>query len=134
MERMTKSRESGASLFNVDEIETKPKEENPVKQFMKYFFDSFEKVHGKKYVANFGKDGKIAKDLLKIIPLGEAKLLVDRFLTSKDTFIVNSGFTFGVFRSQINKLRVNNGSMQTSRKQRLENADSERTAAIKWQE
>ena len=70
-----------------------------------YFYASYKQVFKKDYVANFGKDGKIFKDLLVVIPLVEIKSLIDKFFASEDKFIKKSGYTTNIFTSQINKLR-----------------------------
>ncbi len=70
-----------------------------------YFYSTYKQTVEGDYVANFGKDGSIFKDLSEVIPLDELKTLVDRFFASKDPFIKQSGYTVGVFKSQINKLR-----------------------------
>ena len=99
------------------------KEVSPVKQLMDYFFTAFEKTHNKKYVCSFGKDMSLAKKLLQTIPLEELKILVDKYFMSTDSFICNSSYDFGIFNSQINKLRIGgkngfakSGSAQSFRK------------------
>ena len=123
------------SLFDLKAFEVeKVKGISPVKILLHYYFKAFERVHGVKYiVGNFGKDGKLAKDILNVISLDEARDLVDKFLISTDPFILNSGFTFGVFKSQINKLRMTNGTMQGTRKQRIEQVDTDLARKINWQ-
>ncbi len=74
-----------------------------------HFYTSYQQHCNKDYVASFGKDGRIFKDLLAVVPLEELKTLVDRFFESEDRFIKDSGYTIGVFRSQINKLRKEQG-------------------------
>lgn len=71
-----------------------------------YFYSSYKQVFKKDYVANFGKDGAIFKGLLGIVPLEELKTLIDKFFESEDRFIKESGYTVGVFKSQINKLQT----------------------------
>ncbi|MEA2036444.1 MAG: hypothetical protein U9O94_02970, partial [Nanoarchaeota archaeon] len=58
------------------------------------------------YIANFGKDGKIIKDLLKIIPPDDLKKLIDKFMASDDDFIEKAGYTIGVFKAMVNKLQM----------------------------
>lgn len=76
------------------------------------FFSKF----GQKYVANFAKDGKQFKNLLKFLDsefpddpesaLSELFLLQERFFKSNDAWITSSGYTVGAFIAVINKLRV----------------------------
>lgn len=70
-----------------------------------YFYSIYEQKTGHKYIADFGKDGAIFKNLLKIIPEDELKTLIDRFFETTDDFILKAGFTTGVFKTQVNKLR-----------------------------
>jgi hypothetical protein len=69
-----------------------------------HFYKKFKDVMGKAYVANFGKDGAIFKDLIAVIGDDDVIKAVDRFFISEDDFIKKSGYTVGVFKSQINKL------------------------------
>ena len=70
---------------------------------LKYFGEIHEKTRKEKYVANFGKDGKIFKELLAILETNEIKRRIDLFFKSDDEFIQKAGYTVGVFKSQINK-------------------------------
>ena len=72
-----------------------------------YFYDKYLQRTGCPYVRNFGKDGAIFKELLKIVPEEELKTLIDRFFDLKDEFVVKAGFTVGVFKTQINPPRSN---------------------------
>jgi len=71
-----------------------------------YFYVSFRNKFHQDYVADFAKDGNIFSDLLKTTSVDDLKVLIDSFFASEDKFIVEKGgFTTGVFKSQINKLR-----------------------------
>lgn len=64
-----------------------------------------------KYVAQgFGKEGKLLKEALKVVPEEEMFKLIDKFFQMNDNFVKSSGYTIGVFVSQINKLRTSKGS------------------------
>lgn|SRR3990167_3934380 len=71
-----------------------------------YFYSAYKQAFATDYIANFGKDGKIFKELLVAIPVKELQSLIDMFFKKKDSFTLNAGFTVGVFKSQINKLRM----------------------------
>src|SRR3990167_5512355 len=71
-----------------------------------YFYLRFKETFGKEYIANFGKDGKIFKDLLVKIPIIEIKKLIDMYLITPDKFIEDGGYSVGIFRSRINSLRI----------------------------
>src|SRR3990167_6753644 len=75
-----------------------------------YFYASYQQFLKTPYVADFGKDGRIFKGLLAGVPLEELRTLIDRFFVSEDKFIKEAGYTIGVFKSQINKLRGKNGT------------------------
>lgn len=70
-----------------------------------YFYTTYQTVFNTKYVANFGKDGKIFQSLVEILPTDKLKSLIDKFFQSQDEFIKEAGYTVGVFKSQINKLQ-----------------------------
>lgn len=72
----------------------------------KVFYDAFQTKFGKPYVASFGKDGAIFKELGKIIPEEELVVLINRYFASEDKFIKDAGYTVGVFKSVINRLRA----------------------------
>jgi phage replication O-like protein O len=76
-----------------------------IERAQKYFYLKYKEVFKKDYVADFGKDGKIFKDLEKIVPGEEIKLIIDKFFNLNDEFIKEAGHTTGVLRAQINKLR-----------------------------
>ena len=86
---------------NQPTIPTIPTIPNP----QQFFYLKYKEVFKKDYIASFGKDGKIFKDILAIVPNEECFLLINKFFISEDKFIKESGYTIGVFKSQINKLR-----------------------------
>jgi len=69
------------------------------------FYASFKNKFHQDYIADLDKDGKIFIDLLKVMSVDELKVFIDRLFDSDDKFIQESGYTTGVFKSQINKLR-----------------------------
>ncbi len=77
-----------------------------VKKFLTHYGERFEFHFGTKPVIEWGKDGTLIKNLLKIIPLEELQGLLEIFFCSEDKFIQKSGYTIGVFKSQINKLKI----------------------------
>ncbi len=78
---------------------------NPaVKVFIDYFVQLVKEKTGAPYSVNEGKDGKLVKNLLRDHPLDRLKELARSFFRSRDPFIEKSGFTIGVFSSQINTL------------------------------
>lgn len=79
---------------------------NPIKEIMAYFYNQYHQAFGTKYVANFGKDGCIFKDILAVLEPAQVKELIDVFFASEDEFIKSTGYTVGAFKSQINKLKA----------------------------
>ncbi len=78
-----------------------------VKLFIDFYFQEFENQFLTPPMIEWGRDGKTIKDLLSKLPLEELKSLLIKFFDSSDKFIQNSGYTLTVFRSQINKLKIN---------------------------
>lgn len=77
-----------------------------VRTFIDFYHHEFENHFGKPPLIEGGKDGAIIKGLLKLIPIEELKELLLRMFEHEDPFIQKSGYTIGVFKSQINKLRI----------------------------
>lgn len=72
-----------------------------------YFYLKYKEKTGNNYIADFAKDGKIFKELLKAIELKPLKEVINKFFNSDDEFIIKkTGFTTGAFRTQINKLQT----------------------------
>ena len=78
---------------------------NPnVKTFIDYWHVSFKSKFSQPYIFNGSKEGTLIKSLLKTIPIDDLKNKAEIFFTCNDDFIKKSGYTIGVFYSQINKL------------------------------
>ena len=76
------------------------------KIFLSFYKEKFTECFGTEPQIEWGKDGGITKKLLKTIPLDELKSLLEAFFGSEDKFIQGSGYTIGVFKTQINKLKI----------------------------
>ncbi len=80
-------------------------ERNPdIKKFIDHYHNTFLERFNEKPMIDGGKDGKIIKSLLGTYEIDLLKELLDKFFNSADPFILQSGYTIGVFKSQINKL------------------------------
>jgi phage replication O-like protein O len=89
-------------------IQKKEPLSNPqIKTFLDFYFQEFKTQFGTPPIIYGGKEGKIIQRLLKSIQLDDLKDLLLLFFQSTDKFIKQSGYTLGVFESQINKLRIN---------------------------
>lgn len=86
--------------------EVAPAPSSSLNNLRNYYYNKYKDKFNKQYVAAYGKDGKIFKDLRSYLSDDEISLLIDRFFASDDTFILNSDYSTGVFRSQVNKLRI----------------------------
>ncbi len=84
---------------------------SPTKQVQDFFYKQHLEVMGDPYVADFGKDGAIFKHLVGILPVPRIQELIVSFFQSNDDFIKKTGYTVGVFKSQINKLKSPTSSM-----------------------
>lgn len=78
---------------------------NPgVRAVIDYYHDLFVQQFGEKPVIQGGKDGATVKRLVAAYGVDKLKTLLDAFFESRDPFVVQSGYTLGVFSSQVNKL------------------------------
>lgn len=82
----------------------KKKNDPNIKKFINYYHNTFLERFNEKPMIDGGKDGKIIKTLLGTYNLEILKEFLDRFFSSTDPFILQGGYTIGVFKSQINKL------------------------------
>jgi hypothetical protein len=84
---------------------TRPAPDDRVKPFLSWYAEEYERRIGAPYAVNWGKDGKLIKELPPAFDLPRLKDLAVRFFESPDPWVrQNGGFTVGVFISQINKL------------------------------
>jgi hypothetical protein len=80
------------------------KETDPrIKELMTYFHDKHLARVGEKILLG-GKDAKLFQDMLKAYPADQIKRMLDSFFASNHKFILDAGYTVGVFHSQIPKL------------------------------
>lgn len=93
------------------------KGESDTDKIFEHFCLKYKEVFNKEYVVNFGKDKKLIKDLLKIVKEDELTSLINKFFESDEEFIQKAGYTLGVFKSQINKLRSKKTSTLTFKKE-----------------
>lgn len=79
-----------------------------IKALLSHFDAAFRKqewnVEHEPAPINGAKDSALAKKLLALYSYERLIQLIDAFFASSDPFIVNSGYTFGVFYSSIGKL------------------------------
>jgi hypothetical protein len=85
------------------------------KPTIEYFIKKFKEKHGLDPVINWAKDSKLIKTLLNSRTQEEIKTLIDKFFASEDKFIKESGYSIGVFYSQINKMLTSGNSAKSER-------------------
>ena len=84
---------------------TRPAPDPRVEPFLTWFAEEYQKRHDAPYAVNWGKDGRLIRELPPAFDLPRLKALALRFFESQDPWVrQNGGFTVGVFISQINKL------------------------------
>lgn len=82
------------------------KEKSPVHKLYEYFHKLYENKHNSKYVPNYKKDCSIIKTLLKIMPEIEIAFYMEKFFEIEDDFISKTSYEVGIFKTQINKLKL----------------------------
>ncbi len=97
---LTKLNLTKPNLTKPEEKQTDPR----VKKIIDHHHDLFLKKFGNKPNESYGKVGNLIKQALEKYDEEIIKTLLDRFFASKDEWICKSGYGFGAFFSQINKL------------------------------
>lgn len=91
---------------------------SPVEAFRRWWAAEYERRFGERYVFNFGKEGKLIKNLLGAVgdDVEHLRAKALTFLDSSDEFLQRAGYTIGVFYTRFNSIRVNgkptNGQMK----------------------
>lgn len=89
-------------------VKNVPQQTDPaVSNLIRYYHSKFVDKFGEKPTIDGGKDGRLLKGLLRTYGEEKLKGLIDRFFDSDDSFITNSSYTMGVFKTVINKLLIN---------------------------
>ena len=88
-----------------NEGSTSAKETDPdVKTFIREWGEIWSKRFNKPYTVNWGKEGKLVKEMLKVHSLQELRQLRKEFFDSQDPFIQGADYSIGLFKTQLNKL------------------------------
>jgi len=78
---------------------------NPdVRAFLDWWCAEWERAFEAQYPISYGKEGAIAKRLLKMYPLEKLQDLAGKFFVSDDEWMVDKGYTLTLFQSQLPKL------------------------------
>ena len=91
-------------IKNEESMSAKKKADPDVKTFILEWIEIWSQKFGKPYTPNWGKDGKLVKEMLKIHSLPELRELRDDFFRANDPFIAQSGYSIGFFKTMLNKL------------------------------
>jgi len=75
-----------------------------LKFLIDYYYEKFKEKFGVPPIISRGKDGALLKELLLNLTDKDLVVLMNHFFESEDPFIKQSGYTIGVFKTQINKL------------------------------
>ena len=105
------------NVTNVTKIEKETKEENgngevftegkpEVRSLLLFFSSEFVKKHSGPYNIQWGKDGKIMKDLIAVYGVEKLKELISAFFASNDMWIRQVGHSVGILSSTANKLLI----------------------------
>jgi hypothetical protein len=88
----------------------RPKPNPDVKKFIEWWSNQFQANFGAEYSVNWGKEGKLVQELLKTSSYIKLVRYAEQFFSDDDAFVKKAGYTIGVFSTQINKLKGNDGS------------------------
>lgn len=75
-----------------------------IKALLTHYDDAFQRKFGEKAPIIGAKDAALAKKLLGRYTLEQLTRWIDVFFALPDPFIEQSGYTFGVFHSQVGKV------------------------------
>jgi len=90
---------------DIDIEEDIEENKNKNKTLILYFADLYKQKLDKSYLINWGKESAIMRWLLVTLTPDEIQSLMTKFFSSADPFIKQAGFTIGVFKSMVNRLR-----------------------------
>jgi len=91
-------------IKNEESMSAKKKTDPDVKTFILEWIEIWSQKFRRPYAPNWGKEGKLVKEMLKIHPLQELRKLKEEFFRSRDSFIESSDYSIGIFKTQLNKL------------------------------
>jgi len=109
-QRWNEKQKSNASLtpkkhgYNAEEDKKIEEKNKYIIEFFKFWTNKFNEKFSQKYVVQGAKETNLLKTLFKSFSPEELKNKAETFFSCNDDFIKKSGYTIGVFYSQINKL------------------------------
>lgn len=95
---------AGKNISGGEEQKKSQKSNPAVKRMIDHYHALFVEKFGEKPAINGKKDGSLLQKLLDTYGEEKLKGLLNAFFVSHDPFIQASGYTIGVFKSQVNKL------------------------------
>lgn len=75
-----------------------------IKELLTVYDRAFQKRFGVKYPISPSKDAALAKQLLALYTFEQLTEWIDGFFALEDAWIQQSGYSFGVFKSQLGKV------------------------------
>jgi hypothetical protein len=105
------------------------KEEKPqseVNQAIGYYLELFEKATGEIAIITTGKDHKLIKTILTTYGIEKTLQLLDAYFETADNFVIERGYSLGLFKANLNGLLVKHREQQAERKRRAAQEEEQR--------
>ena len=99
------------------------KPESDVHRLLRAYRDGFRRhtPHGEPPVIDWGKDGKLIKQLLRVYPYDRLLRLLEQFLSSDDEWCRKQGYSLYAFKASIGRLLVSEGKREQKLRAALKN-------------
>jgi hypothetical protein len=105
------------------------KEEKPqseVNQAIGYYLELFEKATGEKAIITKGKDHQLIKTILTTYGIEKTLQLLDAYFETADNFVIERGYSLGIFRSNLTSLLVKYKEQQEIKKKEAAQEEEQR--------
>lgn len=99
------------------------KPEADVDRFLKAYRDGFRQhtPHDEPPVIDWGKDGNLVKQLLRVYPYDRLAELLERFMATDDDWVRKQSYSLHAFKTSIGRLLVSEGKRQEKLRAALKN-------------
>jgi len=87
-----------------------------VKEFLSWYGEEYSKRHdGETFHCQFGRDTKLLKNLFSIkgMTIDEIKKRATRYLDDQDMFVINQGYSIGIFSTRFNSYSDSNSGRKS---------------------
>lgn len=97
--------------------------QSDVHRFLRAYREGFRQrtPHGEPPVIDWGKDGKLAKQLLSLYSYDRLVQLLERFWTSDDAWTRRQGYSLYAFKASIGRLLIQQGTRQSKLREAINN-------------